>query len=67
MSKHDITELIKALGNIPAILAKAAPHDKAQLYSQLGLHLTYEPAKRLGCGSPEVTRLACSPSQARSA
>ena len=47
MSKHDITELIEALGNIPAVLAKAAPHDKAQLYSQLGLHLTYEPGKRL--------------------
>jgi site-specific DNA recombinase len=47
MSKHDITELIKALGNIPAVLAKAAPHDKAQLYSQLGLHLTYEPVTRL--------------------
>ena len=47
MSKHDIGELIKALGDIPAVLAKAAPHDKAQLYSQLGLHLTYEPATRL--------------------
>jgi hypothetical protein len=43
MSKHDIGELLEALGNIPAVLAKAAPHDKAQLYSQLGLHLTYEP------------------------
>jgi hypothetical protein len=28
MSQHDITELINALGNIPAVLAKAAPHDK---------------------------------------
>ena len=47
MSKHDIAELIEALGNIPAVLAKAAPYDKAQIYSQLGLHLTYQPAKRL--------------------
>ena len=47
MSKRDIGELIEALGNIPAVLHNAAPHDKAQLYSQLGLHLTYEPAQRL--------------------
>ena len=47
MSQHDIGELITALGNIPAALAKAAPHDKAQLYNQLGLHLTYEPTRRL--------------------
>jgi DNA invertase Pin-like site-specific DNA recombinase len=47
MSQHDIGELIQALGNIPAVLATATPEDKAQLYSQLGLHLTYEPAQRL--------------------
>lgn len=47
MSKQDVAEPVEALGDIPAVLAEAAPQDKFQLYSQLGLHLTYEPARRL--------------------
>jgi hypothetical protein len=47
MSKQGIAELVEALGDIPAVLAEAAPQDKFQLYSELGLHLTYEPARRL--------------------
>jgi site-specific DNA recombinase len=47
MNRDEIRTLIEALGNTRAVLADAAPEDKAQIYHQLGLHLTYEPAKRL--------------------
>jgi site-specific DNA recombinase len=46
MSKDEIRSLVEAIGNIHAVLADAAPEDKAQVYHQLGLHLSYEPAKR---------------------
>lgn len=31
MSKQDIAELVEALGDIPGVLAEAAPQDKSQL------------------------------------
>lgn len=47
MSKEEIRSLVEALGNIRAVLTDATPEDKAEVYRQLGLHLTYQPAKRL--------------------
>jgi site-specific DNA recombinase len=47
MNKEEIRSLIETLGTTRAVLADATPEDKAQVYHQLGLHLTYEPATRL--------------------
>lgn len=43
MSKEEIRSLVEALGNIRAVLTDAEPEDKAEVYRQLGLHLTYQP------------------------
>lgn len=46
MSKEEIQTLIEALGNIRDVLEDADPTDKAEVYRQLGLRLTYRPGKR---------------------
>ncbi len=35
--------MVTAMGNIVAVLSEADPADKAKIYTQLGLQLTYEP------------------------
>jgi hypothetical protein len=47
MSKEEIRSLVEALGNIRTVLTDAEPVDKAEVYRQLGLPLTYQPAQRL--------------------
>lgn len=47
MSSDEIRALVQALGDISAVLRAAAPEDKAEVYRQLGLRLTYEPGRRL--------------------
>lgn len=47
MSKQEIEVLVQTLGNIRHVLADADPDDQAEVYRQLGLRLTYHPAKRL--------------------
>jgi len=47
MTKEEIRSLVEALGHIRAVLTDAEPEDKAEVYRQLGLHLTYQPAQRL--------------------
>ncbi|MFE9650887.1 hypothetical protein ACFYO0_43750 [Streptomyces sp. NPDC006365] len=39
--------MITSLGNIRDALADADPQDKADVYQNLGLRLTYEPGKQL--------------------
>ncbi|GHH75278.1 hypothetical protein GCM10018793_18220 [Streptomyces sulfonofaciens] len=39
--------MIKSLGPICDVLAAADPNDKAEVYQNLGLRLTYEPGKQL--------------------
>lgn len=46
MTRQEITEALDALAGITAVLAEADPADKADLYAQLGLHLTYQPAEQ---------------------
>ncbi|MEV1286134.1 recombinase family protein [Micromonospora sp. NPDC049679] len=41
MSRTEITELVQALGDIITALRDADPTDKAEVYRQLGLRLTY--------------------------
>jgi site-specific DNA recombinase len=39
--------MITSLGSIRDVLADAEPQDKADVYQNLGLRLTYDPAKQL--------------------
>jgi hypothetical protein len=43
MSREEIAALVAALGDILTVLAEADPADKAEVYRQLGLRLTYQP------------------------
>ncbi|MEV0724328.1 hypothetical protein AB0I37_16310 [Micromonospora purpureochromogenes] len=43
MSRTEITNLVQALGDIVTVLRDADPADKAEVYRQLGLRLTYQP------------------------
>ncbi|MBV1854615.1 recombinase family protein, partial [Catellatospora tritici] len=47
MTPGEIGTLVEAMSGIAAILKVADPADKAELYRQLGLRLTYEPGPRL--------------------
>jgi len=41
LTKTQVKALVEELGDIPLILAKAGAQDKAALYNELGLNLTY--------------------------
>ncbi|WP_139342489.1 zinc ribbon domain-containing protein [Protofrankia sp. BMG5.30] len=43
MTEQEIYDMVTAVGDIVAVLTAADPTDKAKIYTQLGLHLTYEP------------------------
>ncbi|MBQ0894896.1 hypothetical protein KBX37_17620 [Micromonospora sp. U56] len=43
MSRAEITTLVTALGDITTVLRDADSADKAEVYRQLGLRLTYRP------------------------
>ncbi|MFF0372102.1 recombinase family protein [Micromonospora sp. NPDC005087] len=43
MSRTEIKDLVQALGDIVTVLRDADPTDKAEVYQQLGLRLTYQP------------------------
>jgi site-specific DNA recombinase len=47
MTRDQIASIITTLGDIPAVLKDADPADKAEIYSQLGLRLTYRPGQRI--------------------
>ena len=46
MTRDQIASIVTALGDILAVLADADPADKAEIYTQLGLRLTYQPGQR---------------------
>jgi site-specific DNA recombinase len=46
MNETEIRELIEALGEVRAVLGRAATDDRAAVYRQLGLRLTYVPEIR---------------------
>jgi site-specific DNA recombinase len=46
MTREEISVVINQLGDIRTVIADADPDDKAQVYQQLGLKLTYQPGKR---------------------
>ena len=43
MTREEITSLVTALGDLMQVLRDADPADKAEVYSHLGLTLTYHP------------------------
>ena len=46
MSNEEITAIVNAITSLITVLRDADPHDKAEIYSQLGLRLTYNPSPR---------------------
>jgi hypothetical protein len=46
MTHEEINTVVEALSGIAAILRSAGPMDKADIYRQLGLRLTYQPGLR---------------------
>ena len=46
MTRDEITSLVKAIGDVMQVLKEADPADKAEIYSQLGLMLTYHPTEK---------------------
>ncbi len=44
MSKDEIAAIVNGLADLLAVLRDADPADKAEIYSQLGLRLIYQPA-----------------------
>ena len=47
MSAEEITRVVGSLRDLMSVLANAGPADKAQIYSQLGLALTYYPGSHM--------------------
>jgi DNA invertase Pin-like site-specific DNA recombinase len=47
MSREEITAMVTALSDLAQVLNDADPADKAEIYTQLGLTLTYRPQNRL--------------------
>jgi hypothetical protein len=45
MTTEEINNLVATIGNILAVLRDADPADKAQIYTNLGLRLTYQPGQ----------------------
>ena len=49
--------MVKALGDLMTVLSEADPADKAEVYGQLGLTLTYDPGRQEGQGGEARARV----------
>lgn len=47
MTRDQIASVVTVLGDILAVLRDADTADKAEIYSQIGLRLTYQPGQRI--------------------
>ncbi|MFD0884120.1 recombinase family protein, partial [Streptosporangium algeriense] len=47
MTREEINTVMNALGDLVQVMQEADPVDKAEIYAQIGLRLTYRPQKRL--------------------
>lgn len=47
LSKSEIKKLVLALHDIAAVLATADPKDRAEVYAELGVSVTYDPVRHL--------------------
>ncbi|MER5458744.1 hypothetical protein ABT008_28640 [Micromonospora sp. NPDC002389] len=46
LTRQQISDLVTALGDIVTVLREADPADRAEVYRQIGLRLTYDPGKQ---------------------
>jgi site-specific DNA recombinase len=46
MTRDEIAELVRNLKDLAVVIARADPTDKADIYRQFGLELTYEPHEK---------------------
>lgn len=46
LTRQQISDLVTALGDIITVLREADPTDRAEVYRQIGLRLTYDPGKQ---------------------
>jgi site-specific DNA recombinase len=56
LNEDQIAAIVDGLGSLLAILREAEPRDKAELYSRIGLRMTYEPRPRNDQGRDRVRR-----------
>jgi site-specific DNA recombinase len=47
MAREEIDAMVTAIEDHVQVLAQADPNDKAQVYAEIGLRLTYYPEKQL--------------------
>ena len=47
MSRDDIAAIVAAFADLAQVVCEAEPADKADIYAQLNLTLTYQPGQRL--------------------
>jgi len=47
MSRDEIASVVRALADLIEVVRAASPADKVQIYTGLGLRLTYQPSERL--------------------
>jgi site-specific DNA recombinase len=57
LTSEEITAMVAAISDIVALLGSADPADKAELYAQLGLRLTYNVGLRTVTARAEVGRI----------
>ncbi len=63
MSRGQIRGIVEAFADLRTVLMGAEPEDKAEVYKQLGLRLTYEPGiqtvRRPTCPQPRWGKGLC--------
>ena len=60
LTTSEIANLVASLGNITNVIKQAEPTNKAQLYGDLGLRLTYRPEQRLVSAEVDISRSCAS-------
>jgi hypothetical protein len=58
MTSQQIADLVRSLGDIVRALHDADPADRAEVYRQLGLKLTYHPKNAKSASRPSQTRIS---------
>jgi site-specific DNA recombinase len=59
MSRDDIHAMVNTLGGLLDVLHHADPADKAEVYRELGVHLTYDHAERTVLAETRPTSSVC--------
>ena len=59
MSREDIHALVDTLGGLLNVLRHADPADKAEVYRELGVRLTYDHAERTVLAETRPTSSVC--------